>query len=399
MRNPQFLLDNDSIEYLWYFNIDEEDKNKNISIFPKMYDYVQEKLIIQQEQQQIFIANNKDKILMRHKPELSYLDYLKEKGFEIPDLIYSYDLQSNKQDYHIVPYIITDCNLTEEYVKLVGELNNKYEIRKLCEQSGLNTTKGFFCNSINELVESYYILKGMGFDRTVIKVPYGSSGKGLFVLNTEKDFRNILSFLKRRGDNFILLIEGWHDVKRNINTLLYIGENKITFLSITEQCVNSNGVYYGTNYTPTYNLSLIKKYYKQINKLLVKIRDLGYKGFLGIDSFIDTDNNLYPVIEINARCTQVTYLLPLVVQLHKKYRFIESRIKKFICMNKIQFNVFLEELQKKFPKELNNNFLIYTFSNAEYSDKFHYKIGILFFSNDKNNIQNMMDILQILEFE
>ena len=52
----------------------------------------------------------------------------------------------------------------------------------------------------------------------------------------------------------------------------------------------------------------------------------GYRGVVGVDSIIDINEQLIPIIEINARFTQVTYLLPIICRF-STYEYIESRFK------------------------------------------------------------------------
>lgn len=49
-----------------------------------------------------------------------------------------------------------------------------------------------------------------------------------------------------------------------------------------------------------------------MHRIIELLYDEGYRGVVGVDSIIDENEQLIPIIELNARFTQVTYLLPLI---------------------------------------------------------------------------------------
>ncbi|MED4256813.1 ATP-grasp domain-containing protein, partial [Priestia megaterium] len=237
-----------------------------------------------------------------------------------------------------------------------------------------------------------------GFKKMVIKLPYGSSGKGLKIINNEVQFQRLVNYLKRHcKEKVFLLIEGWHNIKRSLNSQFIIGNYETKLLSITEQIINSDGVYFGTNYTPHYKDELLKNYKKQVYEISNLIQDLGYRGIIGIDSIQDQDNIIYPTIEINARFTQVTYLLPLVSKLSKDYKFIESRIFRMNFSQKVSFLDIKRTLDRLFKKANDLDYLIYTYAHTHHGQRNYYKLFILFMGNTQECLKGIIEDVKGME--
>lgn len=262
---------------------------------------------------------------------------------------------------------------------------------------GLQTTAGYFCNNLDELFSAFEMLLKQGFNKVVIKVPYGSSGKGLKTFEDQRKFNSYINFLKRRGhSNFSLLIEGWHQVDRNINAQLLIDDKTVRILSITEQLIDKNGMYLGTNFSSKFSESVLNNYRRDLTKIGEHLQSEGYKGIAGIDSIIDKDGILYPAVEINGRFTQVTYLLPTVKKLKESYNFIQSRFARLSSDKYHEFSDIYGELSNKLYPCPDNNFLIYTFASIKdnVSSTTKFRIFVLFYGNSQKKINEM-----ITEFE
>lgn len=150
----------------------------------------------------------------------------------------------------------------------------------------------------------------------VLKTPFGSSGRGHYFIQVEQeiDWRAVLAFANKEWKEKRAVIgEPW--VKRHLDfsTQWEISkEKKITKLGVT-LCVNdlkgrhqSNEVgdlslFFGNH------LEKIKEHEQFVEKVLLKIMDLGYFGNVGIDAMIyekeDRSFHLHPIVEINARKT------------------------------------------------------------------------------------------------
>src|SRR5205823_5150604 len=124
----------------WYYNIIDEQNWNNSKVFPSIEDNQQLNLIIQQEQQLLYIADKDHKVLLRHVPNESFITYLKQNKIKLPELIYIKELSEafkeasvDNQKPLLIPYIVSDCleDFAEEVElfggkkSLVKQLNNK----------------------------------------------------------------------------------------------------------------------------------------------------------------------------------------------------------------------------------------------------------------------------------
>ncbi|WP_246302565.1 ATP-grasp domain-containing protein [Paenibacillus plantarum] len=396
----------DSRIAIWYFNINQEQLWNTSQVFPSMTDKLQLELVKQQEQQQLFIAEPHDIVLMNYTLDYDYLQYLQSWGIQLPQIVMQFRSETLSKLQHdnslLIPYIFSEESYIENgwirelkilggSPELVKSINNKFTTRRLAEEYGFNITKGYFCYNINELQSAYHKLCESGFRKCVIKIPFGSSGKGLRIIENTEGFNTFLKFIQRRSTTFELLIEGWYCDARCINGQLWVAENKVEVIAVTEQKIDLNGVYEGTNYTPDFHSLVIHQYSQELVRLGEILQERGYRGICGIDSIIDREGFIYPIIEINARLTQVTYLLPVVNRLINSYPYIHSMYRKFDKSYSLGFKEILSELTNLLEPDDRNKFLIYTFAKTETEgSKSMYRVYVLFYGKDYVKFQNML---------
>jgi hypothetical protein len=401
-HNPQELFNFKDCRVFWMMNINQELSWNDVRYFPTIEDRTQLALVLQQEQQLLMLAKPHDIVLLRHEPDAQFLEYLQEKGLILPEIIvrehHESDVFLNTENVLLVPYIqseeterlkeqVEGLRIYGDSFQLSKKLNNKYFTRKLMQSWDVQTTSGYFCKNITELKDAYNLLKSNGFKKCVLKIPYGSSGKGLHIIDSDKVFHNISRFIARRTDSFELLIEGWHSIERSINSQLLLQDNTVHFLAITEQLIDDKGIYLGTNFTPVYSEVSLDKYYDQINKIGRLLMELGYKGIIGIDSVIDKQGVIYPVIEFNARFTQVTYLLPIVSKLAESYEFIESSFYDFESTEELKF-IRIEQLIENTVKPYEDrDIFVYTFAKGVEAGKYRYRMFLLFVANTSVDVR------------
>ncbi|WP_144502485.1 ATP-grasp domain-containing protein [Bacillus thuringiensis] len=391
---------------VWFYNVNEEQYWNKDKFFPSINDPFQIELAKQQEQQLLILAQEGDSVIMKNPPDNDFLIYLMQRGFKMPKLIFlnkdntiPWGEMDNEKEIFL-PFIVTKhlydlahkqgFHIYGAEYKHVKLINNKLFTRKLAIYHNFNVTKGYFCESINELYDSYNKLCLMGFEKVVIKIPYGSSGKGIKIIRNAKEFKQLVKYIQKRNTTFEILIEGWYSNARSINAQLLIASNKVHLLNINEQIIDSAGVYLGTNFNLTHSSSVIENYKKEIFRIGQILNEMEYEGVLGIDSIIDEKGNIYPIIEINARLTQVTYLLDLVNKFSHDYSFIESRYIRIESDNEIKFKEVYVLLNDTLKPDEDNKFLIYVFAKAKVKDKYISRMFLLFYGNSKEKIKNMI---------
>ncbi|NEW06395.1 ATP-grasp domain-containing protein [Paenibacillus sp. SYP-B3998] len=387
-----------------------EDQHWNeIALFPSFVNPQQQMLIEQQEQQLLWIAEPQDTVWLLHQPDPQFLAYVKGYRENLPQICVTPDASQvavqaaafSSGTLTFMPFMLTSeyvalakqygWNLLHANAELVKHLNSKYVTRRLAEENGFWVTQGRFCANPQELVEVYSEIRAAGFAKAVLKQPYGSSGRGLTIIENEDKFRQLSTFIRKRTTCFELLLEAWHPIKQSLNAQLWIGPDSVHLLAVTEQRINDYGVYIGTNYTPNYDAALMQHYQSEMLRLGACLRELGYVGIAGIDSILDVKNNLYPVIEINGRFTQVTYLLPFIQTLLLSYKYVESRYIRLETEEKVSF----DEIKSRFEAELQpdgeHQFTIYTFSFCNQPHTNLYRIFILIYGNEAAKLTDMLN--------
>ncbi|MBJ6363739.1 ATP-grasp domain-containing protein [Paenibacillus sp. GCM10012307] len=397
---------------LWHANINEDQHWNENPLFPSFAKPQHTSLIEQQEQQLLWIAEPEDVVWLLHAPDAQFLADIKRHKGELPHLCISRD--AGEVAAFIAGAVSGLCTfmpfmLTPEFVVMaethgwrlmnsdarkVKELNSKYTTRRLAEEHGFAVTNGRFCMNLEELDGAYQAFREAGFDQAVLKQAYGSSGKGLTIIENEHKFKQLSVYIRKRTASFELLLEAWHPIRQSLNAQLWIEPDAVHLLAVTEQRINAYGVYIGTNYAPHYEADVIGLYRTEMLRLGEVLRKLGYRGIAGIDSIVDHTGTLYPVIEINARFTQVTYLLPLIESLLLHYRHVESRYIRLESSDRLAFESLKEKLESVLRPDSDHQFTIYTFACSQEAEKCIYRIFVLFYGNEASRLQEMLEVFE-----
>ncbi|MFE9279567.1 ATP-grasp domain-containing protein [Paenibacillus glucanolyticus] len=394
---------------LWHSNIIQEQVLARSPLFPTIVDSIQESLVQQQEQQQLFLSEPEDCIMAHSLPDHQFLEYLSEQGFRIPKFVLVPGIENGGSkpgyNHYFVPYLVTENmeRLAQENclilfgpsAQLSMQLNDKYFIRKMLISNGITVTKGGFCHSAEELTSMYRQLKNEGFDKVVIKLPFGSSGKGLRMVDNEGEFHSFIKYSTKRVKNFELLVEGWHPHAYSLNAQVLIHKHHVIVLGVTEQIIQQDsGSYLGTNFLPDPPENIRATYIQEMKRIGKLLSNMGYSGIFGVDSIVDRNGTIFPVIEINARLTQVTYLLSLVRRLSKSYAHIESRNIRLVEDGSRDFQYYLQLFNQLLKSNEVNRFLIYTFAKHVEGDKGYFRIFVLFYGNDRAHVRSMVEEFQ-----
>lgn len=410
MIHPRSYIHAVDRQLIWYMNINQEQLWNTAYEFPAVTDHYQLELVKQQEQQLLLLADSSDTVLLHHHPDLAFLDYLQSEGFELPEI---HVLSENetltdclRPKSLLIPYLKTK-EMTEQAAAwpntcvfgadptIVKQINNKFWLRRIMEENGFRTTTGYFCTTLEQLEHAYSSLRAAGFEKCVLKIPYGSSGKGLKIIEDEAFFQALAKYIARRKGRFELLLEGWHPIKRHMNAQLWIGSVEIELLAVTEQLIDASGVYRGTCFTPYYEEGVLEQYRVELMRLGHVIQAAGYEGICGVDSILGQDHFLYPALEVNARFTQVTYLLPLADGLRRNYPHVSSRLIGWQSNSASDFTAWYDRMVHQLQPNQDNGFRVYTF--ARYSpvgqSRTLYRMGLLCYGKDPAEVQRMLQRL------
>lgn len=140
----------------------------------------------------------------------------------------------------------------------------------------------------------------------LIKDPMGVSGKGNMLINSEKLLTRIFNHIQKQEQNgkiTCFVLESLLNKKVDFSSQLLIDKSGEINL-VTVQVMQNNGFAFSGIQTSDNNFfDFLDKtdYFKQVKWIGREIFKAGYFGPVCIDSMVDEQNNIIPIIEINAR--------------------------------------------------------------------------------------------------
>jgi hypothetical protein len=185
----------------------------------------------------------------------------------------------------------------------------------------------------------------------LIKDPMGVSGKGNMLINSEKLLSRICSHIQKQeqnGKKTSFVIESLLNKKSDFSSQLLIdksGEIKL----VTVQVMKNNGfAFSGIQTSDNKFLSFLDKteYFNQVEWIGREIYKEGYFGPVCIDSMVDQDYNVIPIIEINARKSMG--LINYAIDQHLANFSVKGNLMylSLILKNKISFEKLLKRLDE-----------------------------------------------------
>lgn len=315
---------------------------------PKISAPAQTAIVNRLEEMSLLLAESPDVVILREPSDPAYLDYLRELGFTLPTII---TVSPSNKTRTISQAILDDeafCHrlrilvetspepllllpfgktrLEEQLAEATGlrtlgpsapvceYVNSKVYSRRVTQAAGLQSIPGFECESFAQLDEALSeVSAGIGRGkRYLLKESMGVSGKGLFLIAHEGQVAQVRKLLQRkaRPDSPVaFVIEQFLDKSKDINYQLVISDTGDVQLLSIKEAVTDNGVHVGHRFPPELSDAQMACYEEATQAIGRQLFADGFTGIAGIDSLIDTDGIVYPVLEINARFNMSTYHL------------------------------------------------------------------------------------------
>jgi len=299
-------------------------------------------IVNRMDQLALFLADADDYVLLKEALDDEYAAYLKQEGFELPEVIVP---TSNRPELNITESFLADeaalaklrgldaslmpfgvSHLEEELSQKTGlplcgaastiveSVNSKILSRQLNEKLGIRAIPGSNVSSLEELKAALqkheHVLTSGG--RLVVKDAFGVSGKGLTILTSVDKAASIVKMWERQlasKPNGVIrvVVEQWIEKKLDINFQFLIGKDGgVTFCGVRD-AVTENGVHQGHRLPSSLTKNQIDELRHAGELLGPALYQLGYFGLVGIDAILSVDDVVYPNLEINARFNMSTY--------------------------------------------------------------------------------------------
>jgi hypothetical protein len=188
--------------------------------------------------------------------------------------------------------------------------NSKVVAKRFCLDSGTPTPEGAICGSAEEAERTAASLFRR-FDTVVLKDSWGSSGKGITLLESPDRLRRLLRGVGAWPATGVV-VEGWYPHLRSENCqYLLLPSGRVRYLGRTRQLLEKQK-YRGNVIAADWREPPAPAVHDGQLALLRYLLQLGYFGFVGIDTLETPDGAVFPIIEVNARLNLSTFALALL---------------------------------------------------------------------------------------
>lgn len=293
----------------------------------------------------LLLGTSRDHVVLKSTPDTGYLDFLRGLGFDLPTVLCpATTTPSNTVTDDVLDddaLLATLGSLAPTGAALLPHGVSEREER-LADRSGLAlaTPPATICKQVNSKIYSRNAAKKLELRQApgrtaanldelaaavswadelldagrtvVVKDAYGVSGKGVSVVSERSrlaKLRRMIESGARRsgGDRIAVLIEEWVAKRADLNYQFTIGRDASVSVDFVMAAVTEHGVHKGHRMPAP----LTGRQHAQLTYAAELIGELlasdGYAGVAGVDAMIDPDDEIYPVVEINARNNMSTY--------------------------------------------------------------------------------------------
>lgn len=298
------------------------------------------------EEMSLFIAEAPDYLILREPSDPDYLKYLAtDLGLRLPTILTPglldketaisqlmlsspefcarlSTLNRTHESVWLLPFGKT--SLEEEIAETTGiavlepsasvcqKINSKIYSRRMSKDLGLKTIDGYECESLQDIEKAFEDARDKlsNGGKYVLKESMGVSGKGLFLVDGPAKVQHISKLLKRKdkaGSRFSFVVEKWVDKLKDINYLIFISRSGQVRLLCIKEIMTEGGVHMGHRFPAALSESQLAKYEEAAQLIGQGLFRDGFVGIAGIDSIIDAEGEIYPLLEINARFNMSTY--------------------------------------------------------------------------------------------
>ncbi|PDP86495.1 hypothetical protein CQJ94_16730 [Glycomyces fuscus] len=232
---------------------------------------------------------------------------------------------------------------------LCKRVNSKIFSRRLADRLGIRQPVGMVSESPEELSEAVEFAKGVLNDgrKIVAKDAFGVSGKGVMVVDDQRRLewleRTAVRSYSRSGKTGMIL-EEWISKVKDLNYQVLVAKDGSVEFDFVKEAITENGVHKGHR-IPAGLTSAQEAEVRSAGLAIGKaLAEEGYRGVVGIDALVGTDEKVYPLTEINARYNMSTYQAKLQEAFMQKHSCAEARQYPLRLNARLPFAVLRKEL-------------------------------------------------------
>lgn len=258
----------------------------------------------------------------------------------------------NLNYYSVVPGLQNIVDLNSKFdpipsLEAVSRCNSKIFSYKLCENINALTYGKHVDSSQTFKQLAYSMLEKGSF---LIKEPFGVSGNGNFLISSKKQLVSIIHYFESKegqGGQLNLIIEPYLDKKIDFSCIIFIAKNgHITVIS-TQIMQNKKFIFSGIISASDEFVEFLKskKYFETILHAAENLYDQGYWGYVCFDSMVLQNEDIIPILEINARMSMGLIFQKLRTYIPKEF-FSKLSYSNLNVPRNIKFKDLLDLLKK-----------------------------------------------------
>ena len=269
-----------------------------------------------------------------------YKKYIYQTAKEIQSQNNSYFLCFNEKIVSLCKDM-KDLNIlknTNNNVKI--DLNNKFETRRFVKD--IVPSLDYIWLNKDEL--NYSILKKkLTCEEFVIQGNKGSGGDNTYNVKSQSDIDKI-------NDNSSKYCVSKYIKHIPLNITVIIGKDEIIYLPVSAQLISlidKKYKYVGADFIFPYTLkkNILNKLKKYSEEISIRLKEMGYRGILGIDYILDKNNNIY-FMELNPRFQASSFLISKYLEKYCGTNIAELHY--LASSNKPMGNNYLENIEGSF---------------------------------------------------
>ena len=321
------------------FNAESYWRDENLAKLPAIRDREAAQIISSMDELLFPLCGKNDVLITRHKMDQSFRQYLNQIGFSFQSNELSLENPRNalSQDEENVFKLIVDTDRPDYYSQLI-EKHSVLEpyavlphLQEFCSRYGVTFQGPDFdiVMNVNSKIYSYLLHGRLGlksYGRMVenskdmsriglqylepcgflIKDPFGVSGKGNIYVNTQRILERIVKFIEaqeRSGKYTRFIVEPFYDKKMDFSCQIQISQKGVVSILSVQQMENNGFAYSGSKKAKSDLLAILDKnsYFDIMVQAAGELHRDGYYGNICVDSMLLNNNEIIPILEINAR--------------------------------------------------------------------------------------------------
>jgi hypothetical protein len=293
----------------------------------------------------LLLGQPDDIVMLKAPPDDGFLDYLRALGLTLPHVVAG---QRRDPSSSVTEDALADDAMVRRVASLAGfhayllphgvspleveladrcglrlaaapadvckSVNSKVYSRRLATQLGVRQPHGWACEFVDEFTEAIEGARGLIAQghRVGVKDAFGVSGKGIIVVNDARRLdqlhRMVTAAARKSGtDRVGLVVEQWVDKRADLAYHFTVDRDAGVHFDHVGEAIIAGGVHQGNRLPARLTAPQLDEVVGTAEAVGAALAKDGYHGAVGVDAMLDPGGGLYPLVEINARNTMLTY--------------------------------------------------------------------------------------------